>query len=243
MKHEITDQQVELVIEEIKATVYKTDMGMKFAAHPLYHTIWTHDDVPESLSGTFGMGWLRTLIRHKLEVIAEAESDDDYATAIWAVERPYRVQSLCEYILKESLDPNVYPKLILDIWMDTEFPHTSIWEWHQIFTRTEPAFLQTALTDGELMLRKMLSDQVTIYRGAGGYNHDCGPGFSWTLNKLRALWFARRFSEDEPRLFTMTINKSALVGPLTGRGEDEMILLNPSEYDIQELEINDEASN
>ena len=62
-----------------------------------------------------------------------------------------------------------------------------------------------------------LPDEITIFRG--GIDD---KGFSWTLDKDRACWFANRWYQDH-RVFEKTINKSDALAYLNGRNESDII--------------------
>jgi len=51
------------------------------------------------------------------------------------------------------------------------------------------------MTEPERKVLASLPDVVTVYRGAG--NPAYLSGFSWTLDRARAKWFARRFGSAE----------------------------------------------
>ena len=76
-----------------------------------------------------------------------------------------------------------------------------------------------------------MPNTITIYRG--GIDD---KGYSWTLNKDYAVWFANRWimngnlgdesnvtNRHETNVFEKTINKSDAIAYLSDRGESEII--------------------
>lgn len=75
--------------------------------------------------------------------------------------------------------------------------------------------------------RRVLANQpdtFTIYRGTEAPD-GLGAGFSWTLSRERAVWFARRFDKGEPTLITATVGRARVIAYLAGRGEEEIVVL------------------
>ena len=67
-----------------------------------------------------------------------------------------------------------------------------------------------------------LPEQVVVYRGyLQGKNK---TGFSYTLNKERAEWFANRFSGDG-KVYERTVRKDKIVAYTNRRDEQEVIIL------------------
>ena len=73
-----------------------------------------------------------------------------------------------------------------------------------------------------------VSEDTEIYRGYQAKPRSRIMGYSWTLDKDKALWFARRFplAEGQCRyLATTTVNPSKIKGYLVDRDEAEIVLL------------------
>ena len=218
----ITDEQVSTVIDAIKASVYSTDSGIKFSAHPLYQTIWTHQDqeVPPGFSQVFGPRWLEKHIRHKLEILEQAREKEDWAQYVFIHERPYRVDALRQLVSVNLVNPHDLPKLILDVWIDTESPHQSYEDWDYLFNAVTCDELNAVLVEEEITARDKLPAKITLYRGA---DPQYPTGYSFTLDEEKAYWFANRFGA-EGKVRGRVVPKDVTVGPLMGRGEDEMIV-------------------
>jgi hypothetical protein len=67
-----------------------------------------------------------------------------------------------------------------------------------------------------------LPDTVTIYRGCSEQNK---YGWSWSLDKEKALWFAKRSVGYEVRyLLKAKVSRHDILGYLSGRNESELII-------------------
>jgi len=69
-----------------------------------------------------------------------------------------------------------------------------------------------------------LAETVTIYRG---YQYNASMrGMSWTVDRDRAIWFARRFARRAaPKLATVTVARSKILAYFDGRNESEVVVL------------------
>jgi len=78
---------------------------------------------------------------------------------------------------------------------------------------------------------RFLPETVTIYRGTyrRGTDSDLDRrvGISWTTDRTKAEWFARRFALNErnPVLLTGRVRKRHIIACFTGRNENEVLVL------------------
>ena len=102
-------------------------------------------------------------------------------------------------------------------------------EWVEVLTDRNPRSRHWHfMSEADRKVYDELPDMVTIYRGVDvGGNPD---GLSWTLDKERAEWFARRF-HGYGTLLTYTIQKVAIMAVLLGRGESEVIVIEANSWD------------
>lgn len=84
--------------------------------------------------------------------------------------------------------------------------------------------------DGVLHPSTDLPEYIDLYRGA---IEDRQAGMSWTGDRERAEWFARRFTGMDLRrtgkvewghLYTMTVHRDNVFAHFNGRGEDEYVV-------------------
>ena len=79
-------------------------------------------------------------------------------------------------------------------------------------------------------------DMVTIYRGVRVNNY---KGLSWTIDKQRAEWFAKRFgiNGEKGYVFTGLIKKKDIIAFFDSRNEEEVVCDYRKIKDIQCEEI------
>jgi len=113
--------------------------------------------------------------------------------------------------------------LLGDIWsglenndMQEDFIKESMREWLLASDRT------TYMTKKELELLRNLPDKVTIYRGA--QFDEPADGFCWSLNKSVAEWFAKRFRNQHPVIYTTVIDKNDILFYTNAADEEEIVV-------------------
>jgi hypothetical protein len=143
---------------------------------------------------------------------------------IWTIDRPLRTEVLRRVVraAKGVWTEGTY-EMARDVWTDSEsiYQHWGMWVslWRSM---PEPHCTMDA---DERAVFDALPDEITIYRGyAKGHVR---LGLSWTLDRDRAEWFARRFSllGYEPRLVTATIPKTQAFAFFNSRSEREIVAL------------------
>lgn len=154
---------------------------------------------------------------YKKKAVDEAIKDKDIDSYLWLHERAYRVEAIL-YALEDWWKPSKkeYWEVIANVWTDTENVYENHLAWEQLL------FLE--FSDSHLMMDEEdtkffneLPNTITIYRGGVDDN-----GYSWTLDKEKAEWFASRFNFDY-EVFEKTINKSDAIAYLSDRNESEII--------------------
>lgn len=202
--------------KHLKERVVKFESGMTFIHHPLVVTLFNgHDMEIDHANGVF---------KHKLERIAKAEKEKDASSYVFTHERAYRFEALHEVANDTyfwELSKKDYWKLVADVWIDSENIYEFKEEWsdvlfHHIYNDTKNA-THLMMTKEEKEEFDKLPNEITIYRG-GVDNY----AFSWTLDKEKAKWFAKRFSKKH-KVFEKTINKKHALALFNGRGEKEIV--------------------
>ena len=168
---------------------------------------------------------------YKKKAVDEAIKDKDIDSYLWLHERAYRVEAIL-YALEDWWKPSKkkYWEVIGFLWIDTENVYENHLAWEQLL------FLE--FSDSHLMMDEEdtkffneLPNTITIYRG--GIDD---KGYSWTLDKDKAEWFANRWvmngnlgdesnvtNRHETNVFEKTINKSDAIAYLSDRNESEII--------------------
>lgn len=122
----------------------------------------------------------------------------------------------------------VYWQTMRTAWMTNEiFAEIGNEQLHDLTTRhrrCRGAFMN--LTERKEL--KKLAESFVIFRGTSELNP---MGWSWTLDEEQAVWFARRWPiGKEAFVLRGTIDKSDVIGFLSGRGESEIVV---SPWDVQ----------
>lgn len=168
--------------------------------------------------------------------VKNALEDKDINMYVVLHERPYRVDALYK-AYDEWWMPNdkEYWQMVSWMWIDSENIYEHKYLWKDLLTKqySNSHFL---MEESELETFNNLPDTITIYRGGMD-----DKGFSWTLSKEKAEWFANRWlmngnlrdksnisGKYPTQVFEKTINKSDALAYLNGRGEEEIIYVENS---------------
>jgi hypothetical protein len=170
-------------------------------------------------------------LQYKKDALAKAEAEGAWGTYVWLHERPYRIDAFME--IEERMDDDEYWTLLGHIWTDSE----NIWQNEEDWTELMESGRgdrSKLMDDEEREYLAGLPDELVIWRGFK--NDDRELGLSWTLDRSRAKWFAKRLSSDNDvaRVASGKVKKSDVIAFFGGRNEEE-IVINPC-Y-IQELTI------
>ena len=103
----------------------------------------------------------------------------DLHQKIFKYRKPNRAQVLLDLQESQPMSSHHSDMLTLDVWQSTEFPHTDLDTWQQIWWN------YLGLWQQEKLKSIFSNGPITVYRG--------GPkdGYSWTTNKDIAQWFAK----------------------------------------------------
>jgi hypothetical protein len=138
-----------------------------------------------------------------------------FIAAMDCMSRPYRIHQLGLWWDGGHLTPDQFREALLDVWEDTEFPHSNRRLALRLFRAA--GFATNAPEEWA-----RLSDPLEIWRGT---NHLRPKGLSWTLDRTRALWFARRFAHGQPaHLVHGRILKRHVLAFCHARGEGEVVV-------------------
>lgn len=166
---------------------------------------------------------------YKKEHLEESLRQKDFNSALWIIERPYRIIYLSEWWDERRFNKKQFRSLLADAWQDTEMPY----QYGDLPLRL---FREAGYVTDDPLGRALPTGTYTLYRGAAP---EYKKGISWTRSIGKAAWFAERFdTEKRGKVWTVDVDRSQILGHIMGRGEHEVIvdtatLLNE---DIKELE-------
>lgn len=176
-------------------------------------------------------------LRWKKKALAEALSERDWYTAVFLHERPYRADALWQIARDhaDEISDTGYWELVGAVWTDSE----NIWqneaEWEELLHADRPE-RQAMMDDDEREMFAVLPEVIEVWRGCiQGQNED---GLSWTTDRERARWFARRFADNrdgDPIVLHGTVAKEQVVAYFAGRNESEIVVAEPGAVSFDEI--------
>lgn len=198
---------------DLKKWITQQNSGMKFLQHPLVYRVPFFDASPFEINFTNG------LYHQKKLQIKQAIKDKDAQRYVFTHERLYRLNALLDLELKGilSVHDNKFWQIVGFVWKDSENINQMLEHWKELFEQGRYLNkLKLMMNTDELKKFKSLHNQITVYRGG---SHD---GLSYTLSREKAIWFAKRWSNDTPKLYTRVISKKHAVAYF--EREDEILI-------------------
>ena len=122
---------------------------------------------------------------------------------------------------KHKMTNKQFCELLSNIWVDADYPSIHMSSWLELFesARTNKNLL---MDEDGLKMYNELPEVVKIYRGVD--DEEGVKGMSWTTDKERGEWFARRFDcgEGNSKLCITSIQKEKIL-MCVGGGESEVV--------------------
>lgn len=208
---------------DLKPWVEESETFGKSIKHPILYSIVHHDAMNAMMNHAY---------EQKRAAIEEAYAEERWGTVLLMHERPYRLWAFRN--IEGYMPDDEYWKHLGETWTDSE----NIWqnedEWLEALS-SERGCKEQIMDEDERKALYALPSTLTIYRGFAVDGRDAG--LSWSLNRERAVWFARRLASDEqvPRLVTGTVDKSDVIAHFLGRGEEEIVVL-PENVEVEKVE-------
>lgn len=208
---------------------YKEEGDFPMIRHPLVYAVPFHD-IPSEVDR------LNKYLASKKEQCEAAMSHKEYDRFVFLHERAYRIEAFQE--VAEYLSDQQYWPLLSEIWTDSENIFQNAMQWWEMLSapRARKAMFTPCADRAAL---KKLPAVLDIYRGTTAVEkHGHYLGFSWTLDKEKARWFATRLikpSDGTPMIASAKVCKKYITGYMDGRGEKE-IIVEPKELEGLEWE-------
>lgn len=185
----------------------------------LSHPLMVHVLYNEVSNKMINQGYL-----HKKEAVAKAREEKDWERFVFLHERPYRIDALETVLYEEEVsEPERIWPLISRVWIDSENIWQCLDQWVDIWNsegHTHSIFME----DGELATLSAQPEAIPVWRGVA--HRQSIEGMSWTLDKDRAIWFAKRFAGGEgrqPLLVEGTVSKKDVLAYFSNRNESEIV--------------------
>jgi hypothetical protein len=190
--------------------------------HPLVISTMHHERLNKQVN--------RRYVTLKAE-LEKALADEKWGVYVFLHERPYRFDALMEIMdpsgfWDEGGDGAEYWKLISDVWTDSENINQHFEGWCDLWA-SEMSGRELVMDEEERAALAALPDLITVWRGAG--HPGAAEGLSWTLNKEKAAWFARRNTGHPDRVGAFVargaVRKCDVLAHFIGRDEAEIVVL------------------
>jgi hypothetical protein len=194
----------------------ETDAAVPMIRHPLVYSI-PHTPAMNAM--------VNLRLRQKKAACSVALENGEFDEYVWLHERPHRLAAM-EVVADDMSDPG-YWRLLRAIWVDSENIGQNAERWGS-FLRSQRQSRSEMMTAGEAAALAAMPDNVEVFRGVGSET-ESDHGWSWTLNRETAEWFARRFAALSeragcPSVKSATVSKSDVVAYMGSRGEEEVLI-------------------
>lgn len=183
-------------------------------------------------------------LRQQKKKVAFAREAKDWSMFVFLYERPHRLQAFQSIAWRPDAPSGPeYWALLGKVWSDTENARQDLAGWRDVLTADQEGREYMSSEGVRSMLTSPpeefgLAPMTRVYRG---YHHDDAlEGFSWTLDRTRAKWFATRLREasDPPaKVATGWVARENVIAYITSRDEEEFVVLPEHVTDLQVEEL------
>ncbi len=214
-----SEDEIACIREELEGYLEEAD-GHGLIKHPLI-TYMGYD--PDSRETVTMLGRWLAQKRHGIEQLA---SEGDWSQVLMLHEKPWRMHALIEYA--PPMDDEDYWDELGDIWCQIKNPGEYLVALPDLFhpgnRGTEKRFLM--MNEEEQAALQTLPEKLTIYRGCAEGNR---VGFSWSIDREKAEWFAHRcgfaeYNASDTLLLVGECRKADVVAHFTRREEEEIVI-------------------
>lgn len=185
--------------------------GFLALRHPLVYSIPYHEQMNAYLNAQY---------EHKQAYVRRSLKERDFERFVFIHERPYRLQAFL--VIEKDLEDERYWKLASSIYQDSENIFQNFQTWKKIW-KTDRAGRFNTMDEEERKTLEDMPKELTIYRGTK--YRSSAYSLSWTIDRDRAVWFARRFRSGNGYLAETIISKTNVLAYLANRNESEIVCL------------------
>lgn len=174
--------------------------------------------------------------RHQRQAVDAAFASGNWSRYVFGHERPYRLEALlraAEAGLRD--DPAAFWPLLAETWIDSENIREMRDAWLDLWGSDVPE-RERVMDEEERAALAALPETVEVWRGVG--HEDAVHGLSWTVDRDKAAWFARRFAVDQrrtPYLAFGRVAKADVLAYFLSRAESEIVAL-PESVELTDVE-------
>lgn len=223
--------------------------------HPLYRDVHMRHTAAMPADWLYegcrpGLASINQIIERKQQALQEYERERKWFNYVFTHHRPYRADALFDVIGKVGAS-RVWP-LVGHVWTDSE-SNAQSWEtWEEIWSHAYDSRGNFRKGFSKVMSAKdrrtyeALPAIITAYRGC--FDEYDTTAYSWTLDREKAEWFARRKSwNGNPVIAKVEVHKPFVLAYFSDRNESEVIIdhinagLEGEEIEIFELAMEEAA--
>lgn len=217
-------QKEEEIIPELAGHLQPSGIGGEMVHHPLVISM-------NAAPGHYA--FVNYLYREGKQAADKAIKEHDFVSYVLLHERPYQVGAFME-IADKIDDDKTYWELVGEVYIDSENPWRHPDEWEKLL-KSGRQNRDHIMSEEERVFFDELPETLTIYRGFAFTNR---VGWSWTLDREKAVWFAERFADELggfPQVVNGTVSKQDAIAYFERREEKE-ILANPESVTVVAVE-------
>lgn len=172
--------------------------------------------------------YLNACFHQKQKAVLDALAQGLHSRYVFLHERPYRLDALAD--IAYELSDVEYWELARDVYQDSGNVEELSDGWSEILTADRPG-RNAFMTAEEIELLEEMPQELSIWRGANA-REDLEKGFSWSIQRKVAVWFAQRDSTQPAILAQGILQKEKVFAYLHTRNEFEIIAF-PEDIQIQ----------
>lgn len=195
--------------------VEKIDAIPFMVQHPIfeYSVLYDEERKPISILEPEGLEKIRKQTRKKIEQCKSASQ------CMMIMRKSYYLTFL--KFTKEYLSDMDFAELLRCAWIDSEAPNKDVnVSQAEVLRWFANAKKENLMSKEDFNTYTNLPELITIYRGVG--SHSRRDGLSWTIDKEKAVWFSKRFSEGY--ILHGTVDKKDVLAFFDDRNEKEIIV-------------------
>ena len=175
-------------------------------------------------------GVANQLFEAKQEIADEAVKQSNWFLFVFTHERPWRVDALRELLVENHLgihDPE-FQRITRQVWTDSENIYQNLAFWGAIFDCHDGHHWMDEDERAQLQVMRGTEQHLLLYRG------ECNDGgYSWTLSKATAKFFADRGVNEATGIVRHASVDSRDVFAYLDTGESEILVTNTDKlYDV-----------
>lgn len=230
--------QEETLCKELARCIVQFPWGRMIKHHFINSTYHSEPNNKDKENGK-----MNEILRIRKTNHHEFISKNDFDSAAWSIEKPWRITWLNENkeLIVGKAGSLIYYQIISDVFTCFDNTHRNKNEILEIiYFGGNPRLM---MNEAELSEFGKLPEKIKVWRGVVGNTSTFDLdllGCSWTLDYEQALWFTDRkrgFGDEEyPLVFGLTINKEDVLSYFSRCNESE-ILIDFTKIDLEKVEF------